>query len=113
MTNLICSLCHNTYPFDTRVYQCTCGGLLDLDFHPVFDRVKIAARKPGMWRYREALPVIDDASITSFEEGFTPLLPVEISGQPIWVKQDHLFPSGSYKDRGASLLISHAREIGV
>jgi threonine synthase len=66
-----------------------------------------------MWRYREALPVADDAHIVSFEEGFTPLLAVEFEGRTVWVKQDQLFPTGSYKDRGASMLVSVIREMGV
>ncbi len=89
------------------------GGLLDLEFDAAFPRELIASRPPGMWRYREALPVPNDEAIVSFGEGFTPLLPVEVAGTSVLVKQEQLFPSGSYKDRGASVLISHARSIGV
>ncbi len=89
------------------------GGLLDLEFEAAFPRELIAARPPGMWRDREALPVPKDEAIVSFGEGFTPLLPVEVAGTSVLVKQEQLFPSGSYKDRGASVLISHARSIGV
>ena len=66
-----------------------------------------------MWRYREAIPIREDAPVVSFDEGITPLLSVRIDGRPVWVKQDHLFPTGSYKDRGASVLISQARALGV
>ena len=66
-----------------------------------------------MWRYREALPIGGDVPIVSMGEGFTPLLPVELDGRRLHLKLDFLFPTGSYKDRGASVLISRARELGV
>jgi threonine synthase len=66
-----------------------------------------------MWRYREALPLDSDDVVVSFDEGFTPLLPMQFAGKNVLVKQDYLFPTGSYKDRGASVLISKARELGV
>ena len=66
-----------------------------------------------MWRYRESLPIVNDQNIVSFSEGYTPILPIKFAGKTVGVKQDHLFPTGSYKDRGASLLISHAKEIGI
>jgi threonine synthase len=65
-----------------------------------------------MWRYPEALPIADGAHVVSFDEGWTPLLRIDL-GRPVWVKQEQLFSTGSYKDRGASLLISKVRELGV
>ncbi|MBE3136959.1 MAG: threonine synthase [Thermoplasmata archaeon] len=66
-----------------------------------------------MWRYREALPIEHDKHIISFDEGFTPLVEEQFSGKKVLLKQDHLFPSGSYKDRGASVLVSKIKELGV
>ena len=66
-----------------------------------------------MWRYREALPIKEDQNVVSFDEGFTPLIPIEVGEEMILVKQDHLFPTGSYKDRGASVLISKVTELGI
>jgi threonine synthase len=66
-----------------------------------------------MWRYLEALPIESNTSIISFDEGWTPMLNMELSGREIMVKQEHLFQTGSYKDRGASVLISKAKELGV
>jgi threonine synthase len=98
---------------EEKIWKCTCGGLLDLDFQPHFPIDKIQQRKPTLWRYREAIPILDDANIVSFDEGFTPLTPVDFGGKIVWMKQDHLFPTGSYKDRGASILISKVKELGV
>lgn len=89
------------------------GNLLDLEFEAEFDLKKIANRKPDLWRYREAIPIGHDEHIISMGEGFTPLLPLSFSGKTVWVKQDQLFPSGSYKDRGATVLISKAKALGI
>ncbi len=113
MTQLTCQSCQSTYPLTAPVWKCDCGGLLDLYFTPVFDRVKIESRPPTMWRYREAIPLDSAAPIVSFDEGFTPLTAVDIGGRSVWVKQDHLFPTGSYKDRGAAVLISQAQVLGL
>ncbi len=114
MIKLICSSCGKEYPNTYKGYKCSsCGGLLDLRFDANFPLNEIEKRKPTMWRYREAIPIENDEDIVSFDEGFTPLLPISMKWKTVWLKQDHLFQSGSYKDRGASVLVSHVKEIGV
>ncbi|MCP4155342.1 MAG: pyridoxal-phosphate dependent enzyme, partial [bacterium] len=66
-----------------------------------------------MWRYKEAIPVSNESTVVSFEEGFTPLLEMDIENRTVLVKQEQLFASGSYKDRGASVLISKIKEMGI
>ncbi len=110
---LVCKSCGAHYAANEVRWRCDCGGLLDLDFVPKFDLGTISSRQPTMWRYREAIPIENDGNIVSFNEGFTPLVDMEIDGIPVKVKNDHLFPSGSYKDRGASVLISKAKELGI
>jgi threonine synthase len=113
MNALICRTCQTTYSLDDPRWRCDCGGVLDIRFEPHLDRSAVAGRAPNLWRYREALPIREECAIVSFEEGFTPLLPLPVDGRRVWIKQDHLFPTGSYKDRGAALLISKARELGI
>ena len=117
MDQLVCATCSAAFPLDDPRWKCDCGGVLDVGldaaFTPRFDRARISGLKPTMWRYREAIPIREDAPVVSFDEGMTPLLSVRIDGRPVWVKQDHLFPTGSYKDRGASVLITQARALGV
>lgn len=113
MNCLICQNCNRTYPLDVLIWRCHCGGLLNVNFEAQFDIGKITARKPNLWRYREAIPVADEASLVSFSEGFTPLLTLDFSGRRVYVKADYLFPTGSYKDRGATVLISRLKANGV
>ena len=66
-----------------------------------------------MWRYREAIPVRKEENIISFHEGFTPLCELAIDGRKPLIKFEQLFPTGSFKDRGASVLMSKVKELGV
>ncbi len=113
MNNFICHKCGATYSLDDPRWKCDGGHILDLEFAAAIDPDRIKHRKPTMWRYREAIPIGDDAAVVSFDEGFTPLTEVEFSGRRVFIKQDHLCPTGSYKDRGASVLMSKAKELGV
>ncbi|HEY81917.1 MAG TPA: threonine synthase [Dehalococcoidia bacterium] len=113
MNQLICTCCQATYPLDDPRWRCECGGVLDIEFEATFDLAKIAQRPPSMWRYREAIPVWDDINIVSMGEGFTPLVEVTLAQRAILIKQEQLFPTGSFKDRGASVLVSKIKELGI
>lgn len=113
VNQFICTKCQTTYPLDEPRWKCDCGSTLDIEFEAIFDLAKIGQRKPTLWRYREAIPVQNDANIVSLEEGFSPLTEANFDGKLVLIKQDHLFPTGSYKDRGASVLISKVKELGI
>lgn len=66
-----------------------------------------------MWRYREAIPISQDEHVLSMGEGFTPLEAIEFNGHQVLLKIDYLFPTGSYKDRGATVLISKVKGLGI
>ncbi|MGE4192894.1 MAG: threonine synthase [Pseudodesulfovibrio sp.] len=112
MTRFVCRDCGLDFDVNVPRWRCDCGGLLDLDFTPHLDPDRLAGRPATLWRYREALPVPDGAELT-LGEGFTPMLPVEIGGREVLVKQEQLFPTGSYKDRGAAVMMAMAAHIGV
>jgi threonine synthase len=111
--------------FDPHQIQnvCTCGSplLARYDLDAVRRAVRPAAfagRAPDLWRYRELLPVADDAHITTLGEGWTPLLPAASYGAHIGVprllvKDEGVLPTGSFKARGAAVGVSRARELGV
>lgn len=90
-----------------------CGGLLDLKMKAAFPRDEIQAGPASLWRYRSAIPLENPASIITQGEGFTPLTGFKLAGREVFIKQDHLFPTGSYKDRGAAVLISKMKELGI
>ncbi len=78
----------------------------------------LAGREPTMWRYRELLPVRDEAFRLSLGEGFTPLfradrLEPEAGHGPIYVKDEGLNPTGSFKARGLAAAVSRAYELGA
>ncbi len=110
---LLCSECGRSYPVTPALWRCVCGSPLDLLFDPRFPIKKILSRGATLWRYREAIPVRRDRSLLSLGEGFTPLEEVELDGHRALLKIDYLFPTGSYKDRGATVLVSKIKEMGV
>jgi len=59
------------------------------------------------------LPVPEEAEVVSLGEGFTPLLPVRLYGACVLCKLEFLAPSGSFKDRGTSVLVSMVRAMGT
>lgn len=88
--------------------------LLDLHFEPKLPIESLKQRPFNMWRYREAMPLPENAEIISFSEGGTPLLPIKFkNGYEALIKQEYLFPTGSYKDRGSSLLLSVIKNLGI
>ena len=113
MERFFCSNCKCFYPLQPARWRCDCGSFLDLEFESKFPIQKFFKRIPTLWRYREAIPIHSDASILSMGEGFTPLEEFEFNGNPVLIKIDYLFPTGSYKDRGATVLISKMKEWGV
>jgi threonine synthase len=113
MNNLICRTCGTTYGLDEPRWKCDCGSVLDIEYESGFDRSRIEARPPTMWRYRQAIPIRDDSNIVSLDEGFTPLAEIDFGTKTVLIKQEHLLLTGSFKDRGASVLVSKIKELGI
>jgi threonine synthase len=79
---------------------------------------KIYTRTNDLWRYREILPVRDAKNIVSLGEGLTPLLHLrrigkELSMKSLYLKNEGMLPTGTFKDRGAAVGISRAKELGI
>ncbi len=121
--NLSCPRCQQTYPMGEVVNLCHCGSPLLV----IYDlaRVKQAIsqsdlrdRHPNLWRYREWLPLQDTSNRVSLGEGFTPLIDTprlasDLKLTKLWIKDEARNPTGSFKDRGLSLAISMAHELGI
>jgi threonine synthase len=81
-------------------------------------REAIAEREATLWRYRELLPVRDPRHALCLGEGFTPLFRADRLGQAVgfanlFIKDEGLNPTGSFKARGLGVALSRARELGV
>ncbi len=81
-------------------------------------REQIIRRKPGVWRYHELLPLRNTDYIVTMGEGGTPMLKAQHLGvmlglKNLYIKDERQGPTGSFKDRQASVAISVLREMGV
>lgn len=84
-----------------------------LESHGLFPREELRDRAPTLWRYREALGLAAESGAVSLGEGMTPLLETPLHGRRALLKVDFLCPTGSYKDRGSTVMISKLKEWGV
>lgn len=113
---IVCSSCGAEYEPTSLSWRCACGSPLDvvssLDGLE-FDVNELRNRVASMWRYREFLPVLKEGCVVSMGEGFTPLLTKRLWGVEALFKLDYMNPTGSFKDRGASLMISNLKAVGV
>src|SRR5258708_27627020 len=83
----------------------------------IVSRERIAAGPPSIWRYRDLLPLDDDAPIVTLGEGLTPLVRAERLGAELglanlYLKNDSMNPTNSFKDRVVSVAVSWARAHG-
>ncbi|HLW58487.1 MAG TPA: threonine synthase [bacterium] len=122
--HLECTHCHAQYSAQELHNVCPrCGKVLfpryDLDrVRAEVSREQFAGRELSMWRYRELMPIDDPANVMTLGEGMTPLLPLRAIGKRlglthVFVKEEGLNPTGSFKARGLSTAVSKAKELGV
>jgi len=121
-THLECSLCHNRLDAGVVANLCTCGGPLlvryDLDkIRHRWRRREVADGPSSMWRYAPLLPPANE-SIVTLGEGWTPLIRTErlgarIGAEELWVKDEGLNPTASFKARGLSCAVSMCVELGI
>jgi threonine synthase len=101
-----------TFPLDRPIW---CGpeqAPLLLTPLPGLTRGQIDTGVRSLWRYRAAFPMQTDDPIT-MGEGCTPLLPRTLHGAAVRLKCEWFMPTGSFKDRGASVMLSLLRAQGV
>jgi threonine synthase len=124
LTHLACSKCRTRYEAGRIHNLCTaCGGPLlvyyDLDrARRELTRERIAAGPTSMWRYGPLLPVSRAENVVSLGEGMTPLLATPRLGERVgasrlYVKDEGLNPTGTFKARGLACAISMAKELGI
>lgn len=89
------------------------GELLEVKNTITFDPNLIRTDIHGLWRYLPFLPLENEDNRVSLQEGFTPICDLKYSDKNLRAKLEFLFPTGSYKDRGATFLLSKIKELGI
>ncbi len=124
LTHLECALCGQRHEADRLQNLCSVCG------KPLLARYDLAAaartllpgdlagREANLWRYRELLPVRDPAHALTLGEGWTPLiharrLGAEVGFERLYIKDESLNPTGSFKARGLAVAVARARELGA
>lgn len=122
---LVCVYCHHRMPYNKPTPECPVCGENILEAHYDLEPLKrgnwtrlIKDRKPSLWRYHELLPLHDTRNVVTLGEGATPLLHVPQLGsmlglKNLYIKDERQGPTGSFKDRQASVAISVMREMGI
>jgi len=114
--DIACSNCGRAYPAVGLADRCPiCGGLYD--FAPQsssnLDPAKIEPHQPGIWRYRHTFGLPEGVEPVSLGEGNTPLIWAQTFGREVAFKCEFLNPTGSFKDRGSTLLAAWMKARGV
>jgi len=123
-THLECSVPCGAPALDPheRQFLCRCGAPLlaryDLERARGWSRDTLIGRAPNMWRYRELMPLFDGEAPVTLGEGFTPLIHARSLGASIglerlYIKDESLNPTNSFKARGQSAAITRAKYLGA
>ncbi|MFI5252331.1 MAG: threonine synthase [Bacteroidota bacterium] len=123
-THIRCSKCNQEYSNKEIHTICPkCGRVLIAEYDLVrakkmLSPTELAHRPHTLWRYRELLPILDDANIVSLGEGWTPIyetpfLANELGIKHLFIKEEANNPTGSFKARGLCLAVSKAKELGI
>src|SRR6266478_2468663 len=123
VSHLYCSACYKSYEPGKLYNLCECGKPLmvayDLEAAArTLRRESLVGREPSLWRYREVLPLDHQRNKLTLGEGMTPLLKAERLGAQLglsnlFIKDEGVNPTGSFKARGMAVAISMAKELGV
>jgi threonine synthase len=124
-THLECASACGAGPFDPRErhFLCPSCGLpllarYDLQAAKAWKRDSLAGREPSMWRYRELMPLLPGDEPVTLGEGLTPLLHARRLGdslglERLFIKDESLNPTNSFKARGQSAAITRAKALGA
>ncbi len=121
---LECIECGSKFKIHERFYTCPkCGGLLEVEFKlrelkRRLDRKRLKVEALSVWKYRAFMPILDESKIVSLDEGGTPLyrcnrLAKEVGVRELYVKFEGANPTGSFKDRGMTVGVTKALELGA
>src|SRR5687767_7086688 len=124
VTHIECTVCGTRHEAGRLLTVCeACGQMLAVRY----DLGKVAAavtkdalrvRPPGMYRFRELVPLADGEEPVTLGEGGTPLLELprlaaQVGVGRLWGKDEGQNPTGSFKARGLGMAVTKARTLGV
>jgi threonine synthase len=124
-THLECASGCGAGPFDPRGAHFLCPSCelpliarYDLAAARGWSRDSLAGREPNMWRYRELMPLLPGEQPVTLGEGFTPLVHARRLGaslglERLFIKDESLNPTNSFKARGLSAAVTRARTLGA
>ncbi|MGH8699711.1 MAG: pyridoxal-phosphate dependent enzyme, partial [Burkholderiales bacterium] len=101
-----------TYPFAEPRWRGDSGGHANLGPAPGLKRGGIDGSVNSLWRYRNAL-LVDAGGAVTMGEGWTPLVRAAWEGIAVDLKLDFMMPTGSFKDRGMTVMVSYLKSRGI
>lgn len=123
ISHLYCPKCSLTYNHHDVQNLCNCGSplLVEYDLSSLakeFNQFTLKGRRNNLWRYHELLPVESEENVISMGEGMTPLIEMKSIGKDMDIKQlymkdEGIIPTGTFKARGAAVGVSKAKELHV
>lgn len=123
VSHLHCPKCSLKYNVEQVQQLCECGAplLVEYDLNSLKENWKpsdLIGRRNDLWRYHELLPLHKEENIVSMGEGMTPLVRMEKLGEDmdipeLYMKDEGIIPTGTFKARGAAVGVSKAKELGV
>jgi len=124
LSHLECTRCgkkHNADSVQTVCDDCTGVLFARYDLDNVAEHLSkpvLQSRVKSMWRYRELLPIKDELNVITLGEGFTPIMQLRKAGKSfdmknLFMKDDGLIPTGTFKARGMASAISKCKELGI
>jgi len=113
--NIFCTNCGRPYPPQGAPHRCPqCGGLYDWREFPAYDPAQVDNNQPGLWRYRHTFTMLPaQTPAVTLGEGLTPLVWAEAFGRQTAFKCEFSNPTGSFKDRGMTALVTFLRSRAV
>ncbi len=125
--NLKCTICGATYGVDEVQYVCPHhgdDGILDVQYD--YDRIAARISREGLaanpersiWRYKPLIAVKPESPVPPLRVGWTPLYPAPrlaslLGLKHVWVKDDSVNPTASFKDRASAVAVVKAQEVGA
>ena len=123
-THLECTYCEKIHSSNEPQRLCVdCGKVLypryDIESaKKVFAKELLAHRQANMWRYFEMMPILNENNVVTLGEGFTPIFAMPSLGEKLgssklFLKDEGINPTSSFKARGLSAAVSKAKELGL